>query len=487
MTRQAFRKRFEVQVPARNPTGASPSREETFSFRLSDAFRVIREGDNWGARVAEVNFGGLTERRREFRSVDNGIELIWKLSNGEVFPVTGRTAYMEVELFGAPIQQMALSEKYIKLRQRFTEQFFYEGLVAEYLESDGKVKFADQTIYAGQALLTMATEAAILNATGVDASDAHRLIKNMLDAIDRLDGVADPYFGARSTLDGFFVRDDIIGPSDPRLNGRFVACDSDWQFPEKENASPSGDQIFGMMFGLSSVVHYSGNTDLITHARRISSRLFDYARRNRFVLRLPNGDETRRGSDMRWLSSLLHGLNKDTTNDDLFDQSEIEVMGQRLPLTGIASFWDDPVTARQVANLAGRSLRVPIIDTDVELNSFALHLMLTAIAIGDVWSQLEVETVSLKVQHHMSVLLYCLRHPRNLPVGFGRTQIETILDACPETGPEASLDPSTGWNKDNRWIRSGNLGEPSNGGNEKYNGIDWMLLHNLDQLVYIGI
>lgn len=348
------------------------------------------------------------------------------------------------------------------------------------------MKFSDQTIYLGQALLAMATEAAILRATGGEAADTKNQIKTLLDAINRLDEAADPYFGATAALDGFFVRDDVSGPADPRLVNRFAQCDSDFQNPQSENASPSGDQVFGMMFGLSAVVHFAGDAVLTTQAREISSRLYDYARRNRFTLRLPNGNETRRGSDMRWLSSLLHGLNQDITGQDLFDQSEIELMGQRLPLTGVAAFWDDPVTARQIGDLAGREFHVPIIGNEVELNSFALHLMLMAIAPSDVWSQSEVESVAMKVQHHLSVLVYCLRHPGRLPATFDRVQIQAILDACPDTGPAASLPPSSGWNKDNRWIRSGNLGEPSNGGNERYNGVDWMILHNLDQLVFVG-
>lgn len=489
MSRQTFQKRFEVEVPARSPIGPSPSREQTFSFTLPEGFRAIRDGNDFGAGVSHVNFGGLTERRREFRSIENGIELVWKLSNGEVFPVTGRTAFIEVALTGETVQQMALSDKYQAIRRQLLSDFFFEGLVAEYVDPitvGGKVKFADQTIYLGQALLAMATEAAILRATGGDIADTKNRIKILLDAINRLDESADTYFGAATALDGFFVRDDVSGAADPRLGNRFAQCDSDFQNPQSENASPSGDQIFGMMFGLSVVVHFAGDAALIAQAREISSRLYDYARRNRFTLRLPSGNETRRGSDMRWLSSLLHGLNKDITGQDLFDESEIEVIGQRLPLTSVAAFWDDPVTARQIADLAGREFRVPIIGTEVELNSFALHLMLMAIAPSDVWSQSEVESVAMKDQHHLSVLIYCLRHPGRLPAVFDRSQIQAILDACPDTGPAASLAPSSGWNRDNRWIRSGNLGEPSNGGNEKFNGVDWMILHNLDQLVYVG-
>ena len=197
---------------------------------------------------------------------------------------------------------MSLSAKYQTLRQRFFDDFFFDGLVAEFVDpsvAGGKVKFADQTIYMGQALMSMATEAAILKAIEADASDSLQRIKSILDAVNQLDEAAEPYFGETSSLNGFFLRDDVGGPQNPRLANRFAQCDSDFQNQAAENASPSGDQIFGLLYGLSTVVHFAGDDGLTTQAREISSRLYDYARRNRFVLRLPNGDATRRGSDMR--------------------------------------------------------------------------------------------------------------------------------------------------------------------------------------------
>lgn len=429
------------------------------------------------------------ERRREFSEIVNGIRLVWKLANGEVFPVTGRRAFMEVELEGDRVEQMTVSAKYRTLRQRFFDRFYFDGLVAEWVDTSvagGKVKFADQTIYQAQTLMVMATEMAVQRGSGGSPDDARGRIVQIMDAIDRLDRVAGPRFGANNALDGFFVRDDVDGPTDPRLGNRFAACDSDWQFPDLENASPSGDQVFGLMFGLSTVVHFSGDSALATRAKAISSRLYDYARRNKFVLRLPNGNATRRGADMRWLSSLLHGLNRDVTGDDLFNQSEIEVAGATLPLTPVAAFWDDPVTARQVADLAGREFSIPGLPLPIELNSFALHIVLMAVAHGDVWSQPEIERVAHKVHHHACTLIYCLRHPGRLPVGFDWQEVEGILDACPDEGPRASLDPATGWNNDNRWVRSANLGESSSGGTQEYNGVDWLLLHNLGQLAFTG-
>ena len=330
--------------------------------------------------------------------------------------------------------------------------------------------------------MALATEVAVVNGT-TQVTDATNKIGEILRLIDELDRKAEKYLNPNSqdAIDGFFVRDDISGPSDPRLGGRFREVKSDFQNPQEENASPSGDQIFGLMYGLLCVVEYSGDTTLISQARAISSRLYDYARRSFFDLKLPNGNTTRRGSDMRWLSSLLHGLNKSITREDHFNESQINVGPFALPLNGIAAFWDDDGTPATIARLAGQSFHFPFIGS-IALNSFALHIMLMALAPSEIWSQPQLEDVALKSNHHLSTLWYCQLHDTK-PQSFDKSTIQSILDACPEEGPKASLPAASGWQHDNRWVRCTNIFDAT-GGAEEFNGIDWLLLNNLSLLVY---
>lgn len=353
---KTFRRSLEVEVPARG-LGAPPQRAKTFLFVLPPAYAVKRDGPNQGARVAGSNLGGLTETQRAFSAVENGIQLDWTLKNGNFTPITGRKAVIDIELTGVRQQNMSLSDKYKDLRKRFFDRFYFQGLVAESVDasvSGNKVKFADQAIYMGQALLVLSTELAILRDAGASTDETKTRIREILGAFDRLDLAAEPRFNATSKLDGFFLRDDIAGANDPRLGGRFAQCESDFQFPERENASPSGDQILGLMFGLSAVARHSSDPQLESDARAISSRLFDYMRRNHFVLALPNGQPTRRGSDMRWLASLAHGLNQFITGQDLFQQSEVRLFGQLVPLRPIASFWDNSTTPITIETLIGQ-------------------------------------------------------------------------------------------------------------------------------------
>lgn len=486
--KRSFQWRVEIEVPAKPVFGVPPRRETTTAFVLPSAYAIDRSAGGQGEVVVSVNFGGLTEIDCDFSVTNNGVQLFWKLKNEEIVPISGRKAFMEVELLGTRLQKASLSAKYLALRKRLFDEFYFEGLIAEQINRSvlgNAVKFADQTIYMGLALFVLATELEILRDSGSDETETKSRVKEILRAIEQLDQAAEPQFGATSKLDGFFLRDDITGPNDSRLSGRFAKVESDFQFPNQENASPSGDQIFGLMYGLWAVVHFSGDSGLVQQARQISSRLYDYVRRNHFVLTLPNGNATRRGSDVRGLSSLMHGLNKAITGEDLFDQSQIEVSGQLVSLLAIASFWDDPDNAKQTAELVGDNIEIPLIDQEISLNSFAVHILLMALASGEVWSQAEIEAVADKAGHHLASLFYCAAHRQSLPLHLNHAQIDQILADCPDSGPTAALPKETGWHKDNRWIRCLDLNEPSSGSAE-YNGLDWLLLHNLSQIVFFG-
>jgi len=95
-----------------------------------------------------------------------------------------------------------------------------------------------------------------------------------------------------------------------------------------------------------------------------------------------------------------------------------------------------------------------------------------------------LEPLGLKCNHHLAVLYNRQTHG-SIPGSVSEQAVLDILDLCPREGPRASLDAMTGWRKDNRWVRCTNIFDPG-GGNEEYNGLDWMVLHNFEQLVYAG-
>lgn len=480
---KTFSQRYDVHVDA-SKGAARPETMLEAEFTLPEGYKIVRaEGTEKGLKVTK-NDGGMDDRYWEVSETPNGVKIKWKLRNGKIAPFTGRDGFIVLQLTGVRATKMSLSPQYFSLRKRLLDQFYFQGRIAAYVDHKvvgGKANFGDQTMYMGMALGVFATEAKILKDSGGKPADAEKYIEQILNAFDELDLKAEEHFGTKKTsLNGFFVRDDLTGPTDERLAKRFKEVESDWQ--SKDDSSPSGDQIFGMMFGLDCVVRHCENDVLKKQAKAISSRIYDYAKRSFFELKTPNGEATKRGSDMRWLASLLHGLNQSVTGEDLFDKSRYKVAGIERKLNDIGSLWASQATQALIEKSVGK--KVNLLVTEVELNSFALHIMLMALAPTDVWPHTAIENVSMKCNHHLAELVYCQTH-NTLPRKYQQKDIQDILKLCPEGGPKASLDPKTGWQQDSRWVRSTKIRD-ANGGSHEYNGLDWLLLHNFLQLVFLG-
>lgn len=487
---RSFERELQRPVPARGLFGVPPRRTLLADVTVPAGHTVKREAapDRHGALVTHKNLDGLDEVRLSFTEIPNGVHIEWELKNPESLPPNGRTASLTLTLVGIanavppPVVLPGFSPTYQAIRQRFFADFFYAGHVAEWIEGD-HIKFGDQTIYIGQALISLATELAIRRRFGHDLQAASAPMREILAAIDQLDLDAEKLYGFSPALDGFIVRDNISGPADPRLHGRFSIVESDWQTPK--SAAPSGDQIFGLLFGLWFIVRFSGDDDLARRARELSDRMFRYAQRCEFVLTLPDGEPTRRGSDVRWLASLLHGLNKDITDIDRFDECRIKVGPFKSDLRPIATFWDRAGDSAE--HILRTKVTIPLLGDNFgsetyKVKSFAEHILLMALARSDVWSKDEFERAAVAVNHQLAVLFYSLAHDTK-PEFFTLADIQAILDRCPEEGPRGDLPTATGWQKDNRWIRCSNIDEPG-GGHSLYNGVDFMMLHNLAQIVF---
>ena len=480
VAQDVYIKRFELAVPARGLVGASPSRELNQVVELPQNLEPIFKGEASDLKV-QVDLAKMDESHRKLSFRNGRLYIEWKVKNPHVAPIAGRTAKLSISIKVRRLDKSEeLEKRYIALRKRYIEQFYFKGSIAAwYNPSSNTIDFGDQTIEMGMALTLFSLEAERLRKLGKSTDDSIAKINEILDAFDELDRKANSRYGGTSQLDGFFVRDDIEGVLDARLANRFAVVHSDWQGgAEKEMDTPSGDQIINLMAGLFAVKHYSGDPRLADRAKSTADRIFEYARRCNFSLKKPDGKTTRRGSEVFYYASLVNGVNKAITGVDNFDKCRIELpTGQQTSLKGVAAFWSDESTASSLANLSGREFDVPGIDQKLELNSFALHIILTLLSIDDVWDQAQLEKVAIKSNHHLSTLTYCKR--RGVPSqSFSTDDIVDILLRCPDTGPKQSNPASDGWSHDNRWIRCTNIFENTSGSNE-YNGVDWMMLYLL--------
>lgn len=487
-----IKKTFTLHVPATALFGSRTKRTCEFEFPLPHGLDINRDinPEAYGAYVVQLNLNGLEEVERVFHPINNGVRLLWTLKNDDSSPFIGKFAEITVGLSGLsndkkPIEAK-FSEKYDAIRKRFFDDFFYDGRVADYIDrEDNRISFGDQTTYMGQALIFLSSEAKLNRLIGQSDADSVIALRRILYAIDELDLAAEPYFGSEPSLNGFIARDDIRGPGDTRLKNRWSKVKSDGDGTKPENVSPSGDQIFGLMNGLWFVVNLSGDPEASEHAKQISQRLFDYVRKCRFELTRPDGVSGKqvsvsRGADMRWLSSLLHGLNKSITGNDEFDDCKFDSLPGAEGTRAVASFWDKFGT--QAADLMRIRVKNPLDEKLISV-TFRAHIVLMAIAPSDVWAKDEFERAALSVNHHLAVLFYCIAH-KCKPSAFYFEDVELIMDKCPETGPRGDLPVRTGWQRDNRWVRSSELDQPQ-GDTYEYFGVDFLMLHNLAMLVFL--
>jgi len=105
---------------------------------------------------------------------------------------------------------------------------------------------------------------------------------------------------------------------------------------------------------------------------------------------------------MRWLASLVNGLNKAVTGDDHFAASKISVAGTVLPLNGVAAFWDRSAGTDVITNLAGKELSVTTGSTSSGASYFAVEALIFALHMeSPEVAPLSVKVGCSQVQHRL--------------------------------------------------------------------------------------
>ena len=474
----------EETLPACGLFKEPPRRTINYHLTLPEGWSFDTNFGDGGIEVVEKKISGDGKEVAYQVTVEpTTVRVTWTAKNPQVG--LSNRMHLKIRMKAVPPTKPPMTAKYRLLRDRFFRDFYFAGVVAdchEAVPNGTKVKFADQTINQGLALIFLASEMRLVREHGWEATDAPRRIREILDALDQLDEQAEPYFNAESKLDGCLLRDNIVGPNDPRLNWRFVEVASDWQNPAAENNSPSGDQLFGVLFGLWFVKHWSGDEKLSQRSQALAARLYDYAHRHHFELRLPSGAATRRGSDMRWLSPLMHDLQESITGVARFKEARMKVLGQEVPLNGLKGLWSG------VADGAPELIKwkIPMwgLDKPLQVNPFAVHILLMAIAPTGMWSDEDFRGTAYRAHHDVAWLWRQLAQGR-LPRREDGERLQEILDRCPDNGPSSQLDAKTTWHTDNRSIRCLDVEVPTNvTADRQYNGVDWLVMAALKELMY---
>jgi MYXO-CTERM domain-containing protein len=384
-------------------------------------------------------------------------------------------------------------EKYRALRHRLVTEFVSVGgaqgqsqPAPERMDNLGLMKWGDGTIALGFYLGVLATEHYILahpsqfpgaaaSSSDLDATD-NELYYALL-ALERLDRDADSAFPAPCSttpaLNGFFLRDDVPADFYSHFSG-ITTIQSDFVDPTLTNKEESQDQVYHVQHGLALVIALVPSTvsvqgkPLRAWAIEQATRITKHFAKNDWIIRNPacSNRAVNRGEN-------ASGYSYGETLAAAFITD-----GAYMPTTSalFKTVWD---TLRQPSN--------PTYNDEDNL-----HMALAIMAVGDGYgadTPQVLATLSATQDWPLYPLLHRVLHPS--AAGFCTTastvnpRARVMLDeltlqtepSCP--GPNGPAPH--GFTTHNRFIRGKSQAYVGPSGCEgiRYQGLDYMLLHNL--------
>lgn len=212
--------------------------------------------------------------------------------------------------------------KYLAYRQRFLDNFFYVGQVAEQITLDESrenvtVTFADQTIDMGWALMNFAMESKLLSDAGYEGDTSSLGAENILRLMLRTFEYELDQVGELALFDnaedrevpGFFIRDFIRADNQADYHLSIDRVDNlegvtdEWtllvgsdnvetngQAKDPMDAACGVDQIAYMFMGWWAVEKWSNSASNRAMAREQAARVMDWLIESGYELRAPNGE-----------------------------------------------------------------------------------------------------------------------------------------------------------------------------------------------------
>lgn len=396
-------------------------------------------------------------------------------------------------LFSATASAATTSEnaaKYQALRSRLSTDFIVVGDAPgmsqpadERIEPQGIIRWSDSTIGLGWYIGALATEHHILShpeqfpgAPGTLATTADELYY-ALRAMERLDLVADASFPPPCTqepkLNGFFLRDDV--PAGFFSNfPPMTAMTSDFIDPELTNKEMSQDQVYHVLLGLALVKAlvpkqtFVKARDLNAWAAEQGKRIIEHVSSHNWVIKNPAcaDRDVNRGP---LASGFSHGTRL---------AAGFFTDGAWLPPVddALAGIWE----------ISSQPTAPQYIKAD------NLHMAMSVAAVGNGWGAATAEnlaTLSEKEDWPAYPLAHRVIH--GLDAGWCTAgakvsqRARAMLDELPAGAEPKSPLPGgpaphgfTVWNRFIRGKSQHYVGSPNSEG-IRYNGVDYLLLHNL--------
>lgn len=288
-----------------------------------------------------------------------------------------------------------LSAKYRAVRARFLHEFWHSGMVAEHV-SGSRVKFADQTIHLGFAMLAFAAESRLLVKAGLPADATEDLVAGLLDGFAEVEGQGEETIYGTQTP-GFFVRDHVHDGRPPEVEPARHGLAQDTFDSDSESTllgeegphfpAMSLDQVVHLMVGWWAISSWSSRAANVARAREQARHVMRFLANGGFEIVLPTGGHIpkARGPDCRAAAGFLCaiaeripgaapsspqvGLDLKSSpvrmRDDLL--GELSIPGFEIPLTAPVSITHAlilPVAASlaMAADGQGVPIRIPVLE-----------------------------------------------------------------------------------------------------------------------------
>jgi hypothetical protein len=256
-----------------------------------------------------------------------------------VIPATGDT---NSSLMLPAEASNAFSADYLRLRQRYLDFFFFQGMTATELdvkltngklivskETVTKASFADQTLHMGQAMLAFAGEGRLLYSKGISSAPSEAAIKLLLDAFEKLDDADGTIYG--NSKAGFFVRDAVH-------DGDRMGVPAEWAIKSdmQEAMAPGGnktanamslDQATSLFVGWWGISTWSSDADNVARAKKQIDAVMNFLMDSHFLIRLPNGESipNDRGPDFRYAAGFLCNIATRVTGKPYLLDANIDI------------------------------------------------------------------------------------------------------------------------------------------------------------------
>ena len=357
--------------------------------------------------------------------------------------------------------------------------------------ANGSYNWGDSTIWVGWYLRALGAEYVALTDLNVDTTQTIADIALVLDTLDRLDSVAETYFGKPPALDGFFIRDDItqeiVWTDSTHTKLRFprndngligyacVGSDSNCGTVSTVNGSfISQDQFIEMLPGLAMIAKLVPDSVMVNgkslsyRAREFTHRVTSYLKKNNWKIVDPNGQSPPNawgGSAAPYSTQIAAATNFITGN--AFGVADYSVAGS----VGEAAAFAEGAAAWAGVD-AGWSLET--------LNNQSMILSLASVT--DVWNDDKLSARATDWDSPIFAMINALLHGRPLPSALGHIHIESMLSSAPCGGPchgTTGCEEVPGWKGAHRFKNPEDRDGDVYGVLGEYGGLDYMLLWGL--------